>query len=154
MNMRLEAQQTCTLKSEAQPSGHKLCREKPSPNAEQLTIDEMVLRAIDKYKDHPSIRVINQPVTLNGNTFNFSHVSPTEVMKQIDLLDNNKSRSGNIPTGILKATREKVGHYLTDCIHSAIYDCKFPDELKDADLSPLLKNDERTLKENFRPINV
>ena len=45
----------------------------------QLTIDKMVLRAIDKYKDHPSIRVMNQHV--NSNTFKFSHVSPTEVMK-------------------------------------------------------------------------
>ena len=48
---------------------------------EQLTIEEVVLRAIDKYKDHPSIRVINQHVTSNGNTLKFSRVSPTEVMK-------------------------------------------------------------------------
>ena len=40
----------------------------------QLTIDE-----IDKYKDHRSIRVMNQHV--NSNTLKFSHVSLTEVMK-------------------------------------------------------------------------
>ena len=58
-------------------------------------------------------------------------------MKQIDLLDKNKSNNGNIPTGMLKATREILCPYLTDCINSAIYDCKFPNELKEADLSPL-----------------
>ena len=121
---------------------------------EQQTIDEMVLRAIDKYKDHPSIVVIKQHVTTNCAIFKFSHVSPTEVMKQIDLLDNNKSSSGNIPTSILKATREIVCPYLTDCINCAIYDCKFPNELKEADLSPLFKNDDSTFKGNFRPISV
>ena len=75
-------------------------------------------------------------------------------MRQIDLLDNNKSSSGNIPTSILKATREIVCPYLTDCINNAIYDCKFPDELKEADLSPFFKNADSTFKGNFRPISV
>ena len=98
--------------------------------------------------------VINQNVALNGNTFNFSHVSPNAVMKQIDLLDKNKSNSGNVPTGMLKATREIVCPYLTDCINSAVYDCKFPNEVKEADLSPLFKNDDSNYKGNFRPISV
>ena len=33
---------------------------------EQLTIDRIIMRAIDRYKDHSSIRVVNQHV--NGNT--------------------------------------------------------------------------------------
>ena len=70
-------------------------------------------------------------------------------MRQIDLLDNNKCSSGNIPTSTLKATREIVCPFLTDCINNAIYDCKFPD-----DLSPLFKNDDSTFKGNFRPISV
>ena len=69
----------------------------------QLNIDQMVLRAIDKYKDDPSIRAINQHVI--GNIFKFSHVSPTEVMKQIDLLDINKSSGGNIAIETFKAMR-------------------------------------------------
>ena len=121
---------------------------------EQQTIDQMVLRAIDKYRDHPSIVVIKQHVTTNCAIFKFSHVNPTEVMRQIDLLDNNKSSSGNIPTSFLKATREIICPYLTDCINSAIFDCKFPNELKEADLSPVFKNDDSTFKGNFRPISV
>ena len=42
----------------------------------------MVLRAIGKYKDYHSMRVIKE--LTNSNTFKFSHVSPTEVMKQKD----------------------------------------------------------------------
>ena len=98
--------------------------------------------------------MINQHLASNSNSFRFSHVSPNEVMKQIVLLDRNKSSSGNIPTGMLKAAREIVCPYLKDCINSAIYDCKFPNELKEADLNPLFKNDDPNYKGNFRPISV
>ena len=55
---------------------------------------------------------------------------------------------------MLKATREIVCPYLTDCINSATYDCKFPNELREAGLSPLFKNDDPNYKGNFRPISV
>ena len=55
---------------------------------------------------------------------------------------------------MLKAMREIVCPYLTDGINSAVYDCKFPNELKEADLSPLFKNDDSNYKGNFRPISV
>ena len=67
-------------------------------------------------------------------------------MRQIDLLDKNKSNSGNFPAGMSKATREKVCPSLTDCINSAIYDCKFPNELKETDLSHLIKNDDPNIR--------
>ena len=75
------------------------------------------MRAIEKYKDHPSIRVIKQHV--NDITFKFSHVNSAEAMKQIDPLDSKKSNSGNIPTDILKEAKELL--------------CKFPDEMKIAE---------------------
>ena len=121
---------------------------------EHMSVEQMVLRALTKYKDHPSIKVINQNVAFNGNTFSFSRVSPNEVMKQIDLLDKNKSNSGNVPTGMLQATKERVCPYLTDCINSAVYDCNFSNELKETDLTPLFKNDDSNYKGNFRPISV
>ena len=121
---------------------------------ENLSVEEMVVRAINEYKDHPSIWVINQYVTTNGNYFQFSHVNPTEITRQIDLLDTKKSNSGCIPTRILKAMKDIVCPFLTDCINSTIYDCNFPRELKEAELCPLFKNGDSNHKENFRPINV
>ena len=123
---------------------------KEVPN--QLTIEEVVVRAIEKYKDHPSIGVIKQHV--DGITFKFSHVNPAEVMKLIDLLDSKKSNSGNIPTDILKGANELIFPYLIDCINSAIYDCKFPDDRKLAELIPVYKNDNSNSKEFYRPISV
>ena len=79
---------------------------------------------------------------VDGKAFKFSHVNPTEFMKQIDLLDSKKSSSRDIPTDILKGTKELICPYLTDYINSAIYDCKFPDEMKTAKLIPAYKNDD------------
>ena len=60
-------------------------------------VDEMVLRVIDKYKDHPSIVVIKQHVTTNCAIFKFSHVSPTEVMESAKLRAKRAKRA-NVPT--------------------------------------------------------
>ena len=84
--------------------------------------------------------MINQHALPNANVFQFSHTNPTEVIRQIDLLDTNKSNSGCIPTRILTAMKDVVCLYLTDCLNSTIYDCNFPSELMKAELCPLFKN--------------
>ena len=91
---------------------------------------------------------------VDGITFKFSHVDPAEGMKQTDLLDSKKSNSGNIPTDILEETKELICPYVTDFINSAIYDCKFPYEMKIAELIPVHKNDDSNSNENCRPISV
>ena len=63
----------------------------------------MVLRAIGIFKDYHSMRVIKE--LANNNTLKFSHVSPTEVMKQKDLLGSKKSSVPNTSTGILQLRR-------------------------------------------------
>ena len=55
---------------------------------------------------------------------------------------------------ILKATKELTCPYLTDCITSAIYDCKFSDQMKIAEPSPMYKNDDSNFKGNYRPTSI
>ena len=87
---------------------------------DQLPTEQMVMRALHKYKVHKSICIIKEHCTSDDNNFQFSHVNPTEVMRQIELLDKSKSNSGSIPTSILKDTKNIVCPYVTDCINSAI----------------------------------
>ena len=121
---------------------------------DHLPTEQMIMRALDKYKAHKSICIIKEHFTSDDNNFQFSNVNPTEVMSQIELLDKSKSSSGSIPTSKLKDTKEIVCLYLTDCINSSIFDCNFPDELKKANVSPILKELDSTLNSNFRPISV
>ena len=120
---------------------------------ENMTVDEMVVRAVKKYEHHPSIKRI-KAINQGTKKFKFSHVNPNEVMRQIEVLDKNKSNSGKIPTSVLKATKEAVCPFLTDCINSAIYNCRFPDELKEANVSPKLKSKDVTAKPNFMQISI
>ena len=86
---------------------------------ENFSVEQTVLRAMNKYKDNPpSIRVINQHASPSANAFQFSHINPTEVMRQIDFFDATISNSGCIPTRTLKAMKEMVCPYPTDCINS------------------------------------
>ena len=64
---------------------------------ENLSVEQTVLRAMNKYKDRPSIRVINKHVMADKNAFQFFHVSATEVMRHIALLETTKPNNGNIP---------------------------------------------------------
>ena len=98
--------------------------------------------------------MITKQIMPNENSFQFSHVNPTEVMKQIDLLDTTKASSGFIPTKTLKAVKNMVCPYLTDCINSTIYDCNFSSEFKDAERCPLFRNGDSNHKANYWPINV
>ncbi len=78
-----------------------------------MTPAQLVVRAVNKYVGHPSIRKI-KTFYQNTENFKFSHVIPNEVMRQIEALDTNKSNSGKIPTGILKTTKSIICPYLTD----------------------------------------
>ena len=78
----------------------------------------------------------------------------TEAMRQIDLLDTTKSNSDCIHTRTLKAMKEMVCPFLTDCMNLTIYDCNFGSELKEAELCPLFKNGDSNHKGNYRPISV
>ena len=114
----------------------------------------MVENAVKKYKNHPSIRRIKHNCHMANSKFEFTHVLPNEVRTQINALNCKKANSGKIPTDKLKITKDLVCPYLTDCINSAIYESEFPKELKKAEVAPVFKRGETTVKVNYRPISV
>ena len=105
-------------------------------------------------KNYPSIRSIGNKCNKTNFQFDFAHILPTEVGKQIETLSSNKAKSGKRSTDKLKKMKDLACLYVTDCINSAIYESKFPKELKDADVSPGFKRGVTTTKVNYRPINV
>ena len=55
---------------------------------DNMTVEEMVVRAIQKYENHPSIKQI-KGINQGTNKFRFSLVNPNEVLRQIEALDKN-----------------------------------------------------------------
>ena len=64
-------------------------------------IDDPVDRAIEMYKYHPSIILINNKVD-NQNTFSFEPVALSDIVKEIkDINPNKSSTKGSIPPKML-----------------------------------------------------
>ena len=74
--------------------------------------------------------------------------------KIIKQLDESKSASGDIPTKIIKDTVDICKNKITDCFNTSIYDCNFPNLMKFGDVTPVFKKDDKTKKENYRPICI
>ena len=113
----------------------------------------MVTNDIEKYNNHPGIKAIKASLS-QTDRFEFSHVSPRDVMQQIEAIDPSKSNSGNIPMKILQNSKDIVIPYFTDSINAAINNCNFPNDLKVADVSAGYKRGIKTDRSNYRPISV
>ena len=117
-----------------------------------IKTDDFVLNAIRKYSNHPSIIAIKSNVAITGNTFNFEHIVPEEVLKKVKQLDPSKSTSGGIPTKIIKDTIDTCNNKITDCFNASINECSFPNAMKLGDVTPVFKKDDKTCKKDYRPI--
>ena len=112
--------------------------------------------AIEKYADHPSVRMIKDKFCID-EPFEFKKISSHDTYSEILKLNCRKKVSGNIPTKELQlAARElpDVSIALTQCFNNSIDSCVFPDELKLAEIVPIHKKGSTTDKSNYRPISL
>ena len=69
-------------------------------------------------------------------------------------LEKEKKTSGVIPVQVLQSNVNICCPVITRCINGALQKCEFPSELKLADIVPIHKKAETTLKSNYRPISL
>ena len=116
--------------------------------------NEPILNYINKFKNHPSIKVIKSRKK-EEQTFTFSYVSYEEVLNKIRNLQNKKTTQQNdIPTKILKENSEVLAGYLKKTTNFCIENSIFPFELKVADVTPAFKKKSKASKDNYRPISI
>ena len=79
----------------------------------------------------------------------------TVIEKRIKKLDSSKSSpNSNIPTKIIKDNTDIFTPILRNKFNKSLELVKLPSEMKLADLTPVFKKDDRTNKEDYRPISV
>ena len=101
-------------------------------------IADPTLKAIFKYKDHPSILAIQSHC--EKETFRFSEVNIEDIKKNILKLDKNKaSQNSDIPIKIIKENLGIFADFLCKNINSSFKSSSFPSCLKMADVTPLHK---------------
>ena len=111
--------------------------------------------AIHKFKDHPSIKMINEKVRFES-CFSFKEVSNLDIEREISHLNTKKVGTfGNIPTKVLKESSNVCNSTLKDIWNYEILGKQnFSKNLKLADITPVYKKKDPTLVENYRPVSV
>ena len=123
-------------------------------NTQKSNAVDSVLKAIEVYKDHPSIIKINQQNIIKSS-FNFQSIPQSLTLNIIKNLDSSKSyQKDNIPPKLLKDNKEICSAIITSDFSDCILKGEFPSNLKVADITPTFKKDDRLLKSNYRPISI
>ena len=116
--------------------------------------DEVIENILEKYKSHPSILKIKENVTVE-NKFSFQDATEDHIYLKINSLDPKKAcKENDIPPKILIGTNEIVSGYLSKIYNNSKNSEKYPSSLKTADVTPIYKEKERTLKKNYRPVSI
>ena len=117
-------------------------------------VKDPTLKAILKYEKHPSILAIRTKCNRNG-AFSFTEVSFKEIKTEMRLLKLNKaSQYSDIPTKIIKENSDIFSNFICESINNSIKSSIFPSCLKHADVTPLHKKCNKSLKENYRPVSI
>ena len=109
---------------------------------------------IDHYKNHSSIKLINECVN-NEQYFNFQQVSQPLILKNLELLHPNKATGfDQISPKFLKLGSKSLSQSLTPIVNNSITACVFPEYNKKAEVTPLHKKSDQLAKDNYRPLSV
>ena len=109
---------------------------------------------IEKFKHHPSIIRIKEKVKID-ESFHFSPVNESVINHTIESLDIRKPTTyNNIPTSILVDNKDIISPIITEIYNNSRHNSNFPNSLKLADVTPAHKKEERTMKDNYRPVSI
>ena len=118
-------------------------------------IEDPVARTVEKYKNHPSIRLIKENYRNTNNTFHFENVSVKDIEKELkNLLSSKAAQDTDIPTKVIKANIDIFTPILLDEFNKSLALGIFPSSMKLANITPVFKKDDRTDKCNYRPISI
>ena len=77
-----------------------------------------------------------------------------EVRNENDQLNRSKKSNGELSTDIVKSIADNCLEYITYFANQTFTNSTFPDKLKLADISPIFKSGDSTLKRKFKLISV
>ena len=112
--------------------------------------------AITKYGNYPSKIAVTEKMEKLGNpTFGFDFTSYEETVKEVNNLKIRKvSQKTDIPVRIIKEKIDIVSYFLYHNFNNSLSCSTFPTAMKYAEVTPIHKKDDKTDKENYRPISI
>ena len=125
-----------------------------STDKTEVISENLINEILEKYKHHPSILNINRNHTFEEK-FEFKLTNEKEVLLILKNLKPKKAVGIDaIPPLIVKESATIFAKPLTALINQSIQENTFPSLAKIAAVTPFFKKDDRSLKENYRPVSV
>ena len=110
---------------------------------------------INIFQNHNSVQRIKLANFHSKFSFKLNSVSDLDVKKEILNLSSKKpTRKSDIPAKILKNRINAYLSELTIIINNCLKKGVFSNDLKLADITPILKNENSLNKENYRPVSI
>ena len=126
---------------------------KLKPN--KINIKANLESIIDTFQNYGSVQRIKLSNFHSKSGLKFNSVSELDVKKEIfNLYSKKATKKGDIPTKILKKRINAYLSELTILINNCLKRGVFPDDLKLADITPILKKEDSLNKENYRPVSI
>ena len=120
----------------------------------EIENEDPILKAIEKYEDHPSIIKIKE-LNTNDKTFSFKPIDLDSVKKEVGDLNVKKSSPiESLPASVMKDMIDIISPKILIDFNSAVKTGIYPHTPKLADVSPLFKKGTKQCKENYRPVSV
>ena len=117
-------------------------------------IQDPTLKAILKYRNHPSIIAIRNKYKIS-ECFKFTEVDQKEIEKEIIKIDVNKaSQRSDIPTKVIKENIDIFGDFIGKSYNNTIKASQFYQNLKLADITPAHKKGQKDMKDNYRQVSI
>ena len=116
-------------------------------------IGDPVQKAIEKYKNHLSVKAISEKY--DKNTFSFRYVSLDEIKKEINNLSTKKAcQDTDIPTKLVQENSDVFAEFIFQNLNYGIEFSVFPANIKNANITPVHKKDSRNIESNYRPVSI
>ena len=118
------------------------------------TMEQKIDTILEEYKSHPSIIMINHKVRVTTK-FKFKETTAKKMYDKILSLDSKKATpEDDIPVDVLKCVADIIDQPLADIVNENINENTFPSSLKIQNVTPLHKDDDRSLKKNYRGVSI
>ena len=115
----------------------------------------LIINIKDKFKNHPSILKIRENINISpDNKFSFDTSDNIDLEHKIYNLNDKAASPYDIPVKILKGSCDVVLPYLTEIYKISCLNNDFPNPLKEAIITPVHKNGDRSLKDQYRPVSI
>ena len=103
----------------------------PDDESNLSNIDDPILKAIAKYKNHPRILRIKNYMTEKDLNFCFEFVEKPKISKEIDKLDRKKPcQEHDIPVKLIKSNKNLFSHFIYHNFNNSLFKFKFSLKLK------------------------